>query len=154
MPTIVSNIVEVCVFRKRQKPEFLILKRAQDDKIYPGAWQLISGSVEPREKALDAAIRELREETQLEPKRFWTAPLINAFLVPHDDIVHLTTVFAAEIGDDAHPKLSMEHEEFRWVDSTEAISTLLWPGQKKAVQVVQEYILGSTVAAQFTEIPL
>jgi dATP pyrophosphohydrolase len=155
MPSIVSNIVEVCVFRKRvNQSEFLILKRSREDRIYPGAWQLISGSAEPGEKAFDAALREVREETQLIPARLWTVPQINSFLVPQEDVVHLTTVFAAEINIEAQPVLSQEHEQFLWVDRNGAISTLLWPGQKRAIESVQEYIIGSPTAAKFMEIPL
>ena len=100
MPNIASTIVEVCVFRIPQsgtnRHEYLLLHRAENDRIYPGIWQLVSGSIEPGETATQAALRELREETKLRPKRFWVVPLVNSFYVPSEDVLHFTTVFAAE----------------------------------------------------------
>lgn len=83
MATIVCRIIEVCVFRFiNDRAEYLVLKRSPTEKMYPGLWQFVSGSIEDREKAVDAALRELKEETGMSPKRFWVVPHTNTFYDP------------------------------------------------------------------------
>ena len=70
MPEICSHFVDVHVFRRRATPngppkeEWLVLKRAPHIRL-GGSWQMVSGTVEPGEKAYLAAARELFEETGL-----------------------------------------------------------------------------------------
>ena len=63
MAEVTSRIIEVCPFRiKGDRGEYLLIRRAPDDPLYPGLWQFVSGRVEEGEKAHEAALRELREE--------------------------------------------------------------------------------------------
>jgi dATP pyrophosphohydrolase len=126
---IVSRVVEVCVFRRVNSiPNYLLLKRSAHDAIYPSIWQMVTGSLRDGETARDGALREFREETSLEPVRFWVVPFVNSFYVPANDTVHLSPVFAVEARSDALVSLSDEHEEFRWCTVDEARQTLVWPG--------------------------
>ena len=47
------------------KGEYLILQRA-DHRTNPGTWNVVTGYLHERESAEDAALRELKEETNLE----------------------------------------------------------------------------------------
>ncbi len=47
------------------KGEYLILQRA-DHRTNPGSWNVVTGYLHERESAEDAALRELKEETNLE----------------------------------------------------------------------------------------
>ncbi|HBD83024.1 MAG TPA: NUDIX hydrolase, partial [Dehalococcoidia bacterium] len=42
-------------------------------------WQEISGLIEPRETAWEAALREIKEETGLTPYRFYSADFVERF---------------------------------------------------------------------------
>ena len=65
MPIVLSTMVEVCVFRfSADHPEYLLLKRAPEEPLYPNIWQMVTGSVEAGETAVVAALRELEEETR------------------------------------------------------------------------------------------
>jgi dihydroneopterin triphosphate diphosphatase len=140
---IVSRVVEVCVFRRLAGvPSYLVLKRSAHDAIYPGIWQMVTGSLKDGETARDGALREFREETGLVPVRFWVVPFVNSFYVPVNDTVHLSPVFAIEARSDALVSLSDEHEEFRWCTLDEAKHALVWPGQRHAVDVVHDHIVG------------
>ena len=46
-----------------------MLQRADNEEIYPGLWQIVSGGIEQGEKAYEAAAREVREEIGGEPKK-------------------------------------------------------------------------------------
>ncbi|HPO56194.1 MAG: NUDIX pyrophosphatase [Ignavibacteriales bacterium] len=135
---IVSRYIECHIVRKKNtKLEYLLLKRAQD-KIYPGIWQMVSGKIENGEKATDAALRELYEETGLQPQEFFSLPLISSFYTPADDKVNLLPVFLAIVENDKKVVISNEHSEYIWVDWKAAREMLFWDGQKKGVDFIYE----------------
>jgi dATP pyrophosphohydrolase len=154
MPRIVSRIVEVCVFSSGDAgPAYLLLRRSPFDPVYPGIWQFVSGSVEGEEGAVAAARRELAEETSLAPLDFWVVPHVNAFYDPSLDAVNLTPVFAARVPPGSVPKLSPEHTEYLWCDLRAALGMLVWPGQREALRVLDEYIVRGSEAAGRSRIP-
>jgi dATP pyrophosphohydrolase len=154
MPKIKFNIVEVVVFRTANDPEFLVLRRSDDDDIYPGLWQIVSGGIRRGEKAYCAAVREIEEEIGIKPSRVFNTPLTNTFYVWTTDSVNVSPVLAAEVNCDAVVKLSEEHQEFRWLRKEQAISLLIWPGQREAIEVVDEYILRDNPSRKFMEIKI
>ncbi|MCL5267135.1 MAG: NUDIX pyrophosphatase [Bacteroidetes bacterium] len=153
MPEINFKIVEVVVFRKSSPPEFLVLQRSDRDQIYPGLWQIVSGGIEQGEKAYEAALREIEEEIGMPPTRIFNTPLTNTFYFHTNDSVNVSPVFAAEVGPAAVVRLSPEHKQFRWLKKEEAMLLLVWPGQKKAVETVCDFIIHENPARGFMEIP-
>ncbi|HLF20649.1 MAG TPA: NUDIX domain-containing protein [Bacteroidota bacterium] len=155
MPEIVTRIVEICGFNFADKsPRYLLLKRSEKDRIYPGIWQIVTGSIEPGERAVEAGLRELKEETGLTPKRFWVVPHINSFYVADEDTLHHTIFFAAEFEASDQIILSREHHSFAWMKYDDAKDSLVWPGQKKGLEIVHEYIAGGKEAAKLLELRL
>ncbi|MCL5034756.1 MAG: NUDIX pyrophosphatase [Bacteroidetes bacterium] len=153
MPEISFKIVEVVVFRRSSPPEFLVLHRSDHDQIYPGLWQIVSGGIEQGEKAYEAALREIEEEIGMKPRRIFNTPLTNTFYFYTNDSVNISPVFAAEIEPDAEVRLSAEHKGFRWLKKEDAISLLVWPGQKRAIETVCDFILDENPARGFMELP-
>jgi dATP pyrophosphohydrolase len=155
MPIIACRIVEVCVFRfVKDRPEYLLLKRSPDEKIYPDLWQLVSGSIDDGESALQAARRELDEETGLVPRNFWVVSYINTFYDHEYDAVNLSPLFAAQVEDDREPRLSAEHRVYEWLPFDEARRRLVWPGQRQGLEIVDKYLLGGEEAARRTLVPV
>ncbi|PJA97228.1 MAG: NUDIX pyrophosphatase, partial [Ignavibacteriales bacterium CG_4_9_14_3_um_filter_34_10] len=66
------------------KLEFLLLKRAESES-YPGIWQMVTGSIDNNETAVETALREIHEETSLTPDKFWVVPNVNSFYSAEDD---------------------------------------------------------------------
>ena len=65
MPKIVVRVIDAYVFRRTKSGiKFLLLKRAKT-KIYEHLWQGVAGKIEKNETAVDAIIREVKEETNL-----------------------------------------------------------------------------------------
>ncbi len=153
MPKIIFEIVETVLFRRKSEPEFLVLQRSDKETIYPGLWQIVSGGIEPGEKAYEAALREVREETGLKPIGLYNTPLTNTFYFFTNDSVNLSPVFAAEVDPNEDVRLSDEHKDFRWLVKDEAISLLVWPGQKSAVGIVDEYIVRRNPSEESMKIP-
>lgn len=120
-------------------PEFLLLKRAKG-KIYQGQWRMVGGKADPGETYWQAALRELREETGLEPKRFWTIPSVNTFYEYKSDTIHQIPAFAAEMLHSSEPVLDDEHSTYGWFDAVSAVDRLQWPEQKRLIELT-EFIL-------------
>jgi dATP pyrophosphohydrolase len=154
MPTVVSRIVELFVFRfSGDRPEYLLLRRADGEPLYPGMWQCITGRIEEGEKAWQAARRELREETGLEPGRVWVVPHVSAFYDPVHDALHLSPVFATQVAPAAVPVLSPEHQSLAWLPYREAAARLVWPGQRKGLEIVHHELAGGGEAGRRTQLP-
>ncbi len=157
MMKVESQIIELHVFRVcKSDPgdiEFLLLKRAPEE-IYPKLWQMVSGRVEENESAHLAARRELLEETGLQPKKLWVAPIVNSFYNPETDTVNIIPVFAAQVERNAGVVLSEEHTQFRWAGKRQAKSYLAWQGQRNAVDIIHEYFSRKKKILKFVEIDL
>ena len=153
MATILSQIVEVCIFRWiADKPQYLLLQRADDDELYPGIWQVVTGTMKKNESADKAALRELDEETGLRVKRFWTVPFVDSYFDLQNVAVQMVPVFAAEVDAALNVRLSCEHRRYEWLEYTAARERTIWPGQRQAIEIVHEFIAGGKEAARFLEI--
>jgi dATP pyrophosphohydrolase len=159
---IISNLIEAHIFRTAgSKIEFLLLKRSEGQP-YPGLWQMVTGKIKPNEKAYQTALREIKEETDLNPAQLWVAPTVNSFYEPtrlndrvgqEDEYICLLPVFAARV--EAYEiKLSKEHTEYQWVDKSTAQKLLAWEGQRKAVQIIEDYFLNEKSFFHFVEIKI
>ncbi len=151
---IISELIEAHVFRKTKNGiEFLLLKRSGKE-IYPGLWQMVSGKIRKGEKAFEAALREIKEETRLKPHKFWTAPNINSFYYPEKDYVSILPVFAVLVDEGSKVKISDEHSDYKWVSPTKAKKMLAWPGQKNSVDIITDYFTKKIKFLNFVEIEI
>ena len=150
---IISNLIEAHIFRETNKGiKFLLLKRSEGQP-YPGLWQMVTGKIKSGEKAYQTALREIREETGLIPSQLWVAPTVNSFYEPKDEFICLLPVFAAKVTD-TKIILSEEHTEYQWVDKSKAQKLLAWEGQRKSVQLIEDYFLNEKSFFNFIEIEI
>ena len=149
---IVSTMIEAHVFREKQNGvEFLLMKRA-DNQFYPGLWQMVTGKIIEGEKAFETALREIEEETGLTPFQLWIAPIINSFYEPKEEYICLLPVFAAKVDSDSIVTISVEHTEFKWLNKEQSKDLLAWPGQRKAVDIIEDYFINKKSFLHFVEI--
>lgn len=150
---IINQIVEVCVFRTlKTGVHFLVLQRAVEEKLYPGLWQIVTGTMKKHESALKAALRELKEETGLHPRRCWTIPYVDTYFDLAKNTIQLVPVFAVEIDSSSTPHLSSEHQRFEWLRFEDALQRIVWPGQRRSMEIVNEFIIGNKETANLVEI--
>ena len=148
-----SDLVEVHIFRiEDDEMKFFLLKRSAH-KIFPGLWQMVSGHIQKGETAVRTALRELHEETGLQPVRFWVSPNINSFYSPDDDSITMIPVFAAKV-ESENVLISNEHSEFKWLNSEEAKILLAWEGQRRSVDIIKESFSNQMSFLNFTELPI
>ncbi len=119
--------------------EFLLFKRAEG-KIYEGQWRMIGGKVKSGENYWEAALRELKEETGLQPEQFWTVPSVNQFYEHQSDTIHTIPAFAAEIDPAAIITLDDEHREFHWIKPEEVSNYIQWPEQIRLIKLTNQLI--------------
>jgi dATP pyrophosphohydrolase len=149
-----SNLIEAHIFREKGNViEFLLLKRSEE-QIYPGLWQMVSGKIDENEPAFKTALREIKEETGLIPEKFWVAPNVNSFYSPERDYISILPVFAAKVPENTTVSISREHSDYRWAKPEEAKKLLAWPGQRKSVDVITEYVTKEISFLEFVEIML
>ncbi len=113
----------------------LLLKRNVEP--YKNIWQPVTGRIEAGEKAWQAALREIKEETGLTPDRFYSANFIEQFYDIKRDIVALAPAFVGYIDTESKIKLSNEHKEFRWVSFSEACEMVEFAPQANALKHIQ-----------------
>ena len=97
---------------------FLIIRRQAS--YLPDSWQMVSGRIEKGEKAWEAALREIREETGLVPDRFYSANNVEVFYEVNQNCINIVPVFIAFIDSDQPVRLSAEHREYKWVSAEES----------------------------------
>ena len=93
MPKIVVRVIDAYVFRRTKNGiKFLLLKRAKT-KIYEHLWQGVAGKIEKNESAIEAAARELMEETGFTPCKIFVADHVSKFYEANGDRINLVPVF-------------------------------------------------------------
>jgi 8-oxo-dGTP diphosphatase len=127
-----KQFVSVCIiFRKnKNNTEVLLVKREDNNK-----WCIPGGHLENKEKSLDAAIREIKEETNLNLNKK------NLFLVDQiDDEKINNNIYAILEEDYNQEKADSDAKEAKWFD-IEKLPHLIWDNEshiKKAFKLLNK----------------
>ena len=147
-------MIEAQVFRiNKGELEFLLLKRSEEE-IYPGLWQMVSGSIHEGETAYKTALREVAEETNLKSTKIWVVPNVNSFYSPEKNYISLLPVFAVKVNPNSKVRISDEHIEYKWVRKEKAKKMLAWVGQRKSVDIISDYFTKKKSFLKFVEIKI
>ena len=131
---------------------YLLLKRSPK-QLYPNVWQCVTGKINSSEKAYKAAIREVKEETKLNPINLWTIEHVNLFFEAEYDRLNLIPVFGMEVNN-KKVILSDEHSDYIWCDIETATSKMLWKQQIKGLITFNDMLHGSKEKLNFSKICL
>jgi 8-oxo-dGTP pyrophosphatase MutT (NUDIX family) len=136
-----GTLAEVAVFvTRRGGRDVLLVHRSPE---HGGYWHVVAGGVEPGETAVEAAERELREETGLAARLTdgieateYVSTLTEEPAERDEPAVLAVgvTCFRVAASDDWEPTLDWEHDGHRWCEFDEAASTLRWPGTARALR--------------------
>lgn len=144
--------IEVHLFRRTgRRVEFLCLRRAHTRRL-PGIWQPVTGKRRRGETAFAAARREVREETGLEPRRWWALEEPTLLYQAQRDEVIAIPVFTAEIGPRDRVRLSNEHDGRAFLPAREAGRRYLWESQRRALEDVRRQVLRGGALADALEL--
>lgn len=152
-PRVRTDIVDVYVLRGPEH-EVLQLRRARSPMI--GQWHPVMGHVEPGERAMETALRELGEEIGLDARsieRWYQLEQTFPFFLADRDEVHLSPRFVVFVPAGFEPALNGEHDAHRWLTLDDAEAHLLWPGQRHALREIVEFILPGGSSADALRLP-
>lgn len=140
-------VYPVCFIEEHWK--YLMLHRNPMPRLgLDNFWQGVTGGLEEGESLIQAAARELSEETALVPTKLeqidftYSIPMQDEWRKYYDPDVEeiVENVFIAYISHLQEPKLSFEHYEWRWCTSNQAIQLLKYPGNINAIQRCAEHL--------------
>jgi dATP pyrophosphohydrolase len=119
--------------------EVLLIRRSPG-RIFPGIWQCVTGGLEGDETVIDAALRELAEETGIagdDIEVLYGLDQVNTFFAEHVDAIQAEAVFAAHVRGTVEPRLSHEHEAAQWLSPAEAREIVVWPAYRTAIDQIE-----------------
>jgi len=133
--------------------EFLMAKR-EPNKYMGGTWQLIAGGIEPDETAWQAAVREVKEETDLAVIELYRLSHLTQFYGSNNDSLNTGIMFCAFVDEHAAVAINHEHTAFRWIARSDMRSQLMWPSDREAFDEVCQVILENGPSKPHQRIPL
>jgi dATP pyrophosphohydrolase len=139
-----TNLVGCHIIRYRPKApvECLILKRSAETGYYPGLWQIVTGHIQESETAIQAVLREITEETRLNPLALYSLNSIGRFYEPLDNSIYLVPLFLAVVPHSSRVVLNpKEHDRYQWCNFQEALKNLAWPQHRRSLtHIRREFI--------------
>jgi dATP pyrophosphohydrolase len=138
MPDVVSDIVDVYVFRRlNARVQFLLLQRRVDVALGQ-TWQSFHTQIQRNESTLAAARRAVLELSGLNISTVYSADYINQFYDDVRDVLVLAPVIAVNVSPQAPVQLGAELRDCAWLDRDEATARLPFTGQRWAVRHIDE----------------
>jgi 8-oxo-dGTP pyrophosphatase MutT (NUDIX family) len=141
MTKIIPGVIELFVIRHNGGDwRVLTLQRAADGK-RPGSWETVYGKIDARERPEKAAVRELREETGLEPESLYNVT-VSSFYLHATNTIEMCITFAAFVSEDVEVTLSEEHQRFEWLSLDDACERFSWPREAHALRDARHLLGG------------
>lgn len=154
MPDIVSDIVDVYVFRRlNARVQFLLLQRKATVPL-GNTWQSFHTQIQAHESTIVAARRAVRELSGLTVSEVYSADYINEFFDDTRDVVVLAPVLAVNVSAQAPITLGRELKEAAWWDTNQAVARLPFSGQRWAVKHISELMSAGYAESQLYRLQL
>lgn len=131
MPDVEERTVVTVIAKKGDK--VLILKRSGKVSTYAGKWAGVSGGLQPGEEPLEAARREMKEETGLSLGQKEIAVRGEPIYARDNEMLWEIHPFLVEIQEESIA-LDWEHDEYQWVSPGEIGNYQTVPKLEKVIE--------------------
>jgi dihydroneopterin triphosphate diphosphatase len=148
MPRVVSDIVDVYVFRRlNARVQFLLLQRRADVAM-PHTWQSFHAPIRVGDTTIEAVQKVVKDLCGLNVSAIYSADYVNQFYDETRDAMILAPVFAVNVSPQAPIDLGPDFRDAAWFDRDEATARLAFSGQRWAVRHIDEIMgLGEAEAS-------
>lgn len=119
--------IGAAILIKNERGDVLLLKRAPESHFAPNQWGFPGGKIEDGETALEAAVRETREETQLVVQSVQPLGVFNEAVV-----AFYSNDFEGKV------EIDFEHTDWKWAVPGELASYDLAPSVLEIFKKVRE----------------
>ena len=130
----VKNSIECYIVRENHDNSFeILLLHKPETSRHPAFWQPITGGMEKGENPVEACIREVKEEADLDIKSRLIQDLNYKFeiFIEEDDLVIKKSLFLCRyLASVLKIQISDEHDDYRWVKLEEVKNYLFWDSNK------------------------
>ncbi len=131
---------------KKEKSCGAIIYKYIDNELYililkhnKGHWSFSKGHIEKDETEKDTAIREIKEETNLDVEIDTNFRQISTYSPKKDVIKDVVFFLGKPKKSQIKPQIT-EIEEIKWCKYQEALDTLSYEGDKKILKLAKDYI--------------
>lgn len=101
-------------------------------------WCHVAGKIEANETASQAILREIQEETGIQPQLLYSADYLEQFYEPSLNVIEMIPAFVAFCGKHQVVVLNNEHTEYHWCNLSEARVLAPFSNQRKLYDFVWE----------------
>lgn len=138
MPHVVSDIVDIYVFRRlNARVQFLLLQRRSDVAL-PHTWQAFHAQVRVGDTTMQTIRDSVKRLSGLNVSDVYSADYVNQFYDEARDALVLAPVFAVNVRPQSPVDLWEDYRDAAWFDRNEAIARLPFSGQRWAVRHIDE----------------
>ena len=129
--------VVAAVIKKDDK--ILCMQRCRSRQTYNSErWEFPGGKVEKHECDHEALLREIKEETAIQPQRLFSADYIEQFYEPSLNVIEMIPAFVGFCAENQSVLLNHEHTEYRWCSLSEAKTLAIFLNQRKLYDFIWE----------------
>ena len=133
------------------KKLILLLRRSEHQ--YKGIWQMVTGHIQEDEEPTTAALRELKEETDLEAHSLYATEFCDIFYSPISKGIEVMPSFIASVSSSKEVLLnSHEHDLYQWVSLRRAASLLAFSKQIEVIHWLQNIFFDKNTQTPFLDL--
>ena len=104
-----EGVAVVLLKKSHDQYRVLMLKRA--GRMLHNEWCYVGGGIEKGEKAWEAALREVHEETGITKVRLYSANQFEQYYSPKEEYIYTAPVFVGYVDESQPVQLNHEHTE-------------------------------------------
>ncbi|MDP4550097.1 NUDIX domain-containing protein [Alkalihalobacillus macyae] len=139
VPLRCTGVAAVLIKRTDSDYEVLLLKR--DTSVLRDVWCYIGGGIEEGEKAWEAALREVKEETGITDLSLYSSNQFDQIYSPKENYIYIAPVFVGYVDESQKVNLNYEHSDYKWVSFKEALDTVSIPGNEEVLLSIEKHFV-------------